>query len=673
MTKADKPATPDLAALPADAEAAARPLRGVDAIRDACRLLPQKPGVYRMLAADGAVLYVGKARNLRARVSQYAQGRAHANQIYRMITQTAAVEVIVTATETEALLLEVNMIKRLKPRFNVIMRDDKSFPFILIRMDHQAPALEKHRGAKRAKGRYFGPFASAGAVNRTLNTLQKAFLLRSCSDSVFSARTRPCMLHQIKRCSAPCVGLVNETEYRGLTDDALDFLTGKSVELQERLARDMHAAADALEFENAARLRNRIRALAAVRAQQGVNPATFDEADVFALAMEGGYSCIQVFFFRAGQNWGNRAYFPRHEKELEPAEILESFIGQFYDGQEPPRLVLASHPIKERDLLEAALTTRAERRIEIRTPERGEKKDIVEQAAMNAREALARRLADTQSVARLMAGVAETFDLPAPPERIEVYDNSHIQGTNAVGAMIVAGPDGFEKNQYRKFNIKSADLTPGDDYAMMREVLRRRFARLAPPTPSPQGGGEDDPYQDDRAGRVADGGVDFSKAKDEEPDQKFGRWPDLVLIDGGEGQLAAAHDALREAGLAGRILLVGVAKGVERDAGRERFFIRGRAPFRLEERSPVLYYLQRLRDEAHRYAIGAHRQKRKADMTKNPLDDIGGVGPARKRALLARFGSARGVARANLAELLEVEGVNDSLARRIYGFFRDGG
>ncbi|MGE0044548.1 MAG: excinuclease ABC subunit UvrC [Hyphomonadaceae bacterium] len=664
MAKADKPDAPDLESLPAEASGASA-VRGAEAIREAWKTMPAKPGVYRMIAANGDVLYVGKARNLKARVAQYAQGRAHANQIYRMIAQTAAMEVIVTATETEALLLEANMIKRLRPRYNVILRDDKSFPFILIRTDHQAPVIQKHRGAKRFKGEYFGPFASAGAVNATLNTLQKAFLLRSCSDNVYATRTRPCMLHQIKRCAAPCVDLVSEEEYARLVDDGLAFLNGKSVALLGRLAQEMREASEALEFEQAARLRNRIRALAAVRATQGVNPQTFDEADVFAIHMEGGFSCIQVFFFRAGQNWGNRAYFPRHEAALEAGEVLESFLAQFYDDKEPPRLILANIAPKERELLEEAFSLRAERKVEIRTPERGEKKDIVAQAALNAREALARRMADTQSVARSLTGVADAFGLSAPPERIEVYDNSHIQGTNAVGAMIVAGPDGFEKNQYRKFNIKSTELTPGDDFAMMREVLRRRFARLA----KEQG----EAIESAEGGAVKDGGVDFSKERDrEDSGAKFGRWPDLVLIDGGEGQLAAARDALRDVGLEGKVTLVGVAKGVDRDAGRERFFMSGRPPFRLDEKSPVLYYLQRLRDEAHRFAIGAHRQKRKADIAKNPLDEIEGVGPARKRALLERFGSARDVSRAALAELEDVEGVSKELARRIFEHFRPG-
>ncbi len=716
MSSADKPILPDLAGLPGEQAAAPKKI-GVEVIKDELARLPAKPGVYRMIGADGAVLYVGKARNLKNRVAQYAQGRAHANQIYRMIALTAAMEFIVTATETEALLLETNLIKRLKPRFNVLMRDDKSFPYIAIRTDHAAPCLMKHRGAKNFKGKFYGPFASAGAVNRTLNTLQKAFLLRSCSDSVYSARTRPCMLYQIKRCAAPCVGLVGEGEYNGLVRDAEHFLEGRSDELQDRLAGEMRAASDALEFEQAARLRNRIRALASVRAVQGVNPQTFTEADVFAAHSEGGHTCVQVFFFRAGQNWGNRAYFPRHDPQTPEPEVLESFIAQFYDERDPPPLVLTNIEITENDLLEQALAVKADRKVELRCPQRGEKREIVDAAALNAREALGRRMAETQSVAKLLDGVAETFGLAERPERIEVYDNSHIQGTNAVGAMIVAGPDGFIKNQYRKFNIRSTELTPGDDYAMMREVLSRRFARMLKEraedeaqSPSPlvgEGGsrvsenrmrgdgatleseaptpltrpslreghplpqGERDEALAASPGQITDGGVDFSKEETRERDSKFAARPDLVLIDGGEGQLAAARDALRDLGLLNEIVLVGVAKGVDRDAGRERFFIPGQAPFRLDEKSPVLYYLQRLRDEAHRFAIGAHRQKRKADIAKNPLDDIAGVGPARKRALLDRFGSARGVASANISELEAVDGVNTELAKRIYDFFHD--
>jgi excinuclease ABC subunit C len=701
MSGADKPTLPELEGLPGE-DAPPPELKGIEAIRDAWKRMPAKPGVYRMLGADGEVLYVGKAKSLKNRVSMYAQGRGHTNAIYRMIHQTASMEIIVTATETEALLLETNMIKRLKPRYNVLMRDDKSFPYIAIRTDHSTAALQKHRGAKSFKGKFYGPFASAGAVNRTLNTLQKAFLLRSCSDSTFSARTRPCMLYQIKRCAAPCVDLVGAEEYAGLVKDATDFLEGRSVELQDRLAVEMRDASDKLEFEHAARLRNRIRALASVRAAQGINPSTFDEADVFALYNEGGQSCIQVFFFRAGQNWGNRAYFPRHNAEEAPADIISAFLAQFYDDREPPKLVLTSIEPTDHDLLEEALCLRAECKVEIRKPERGEKREIVEAALLNAREALGRRMAETGSVAKLLDGVQEVFGLAQRPERIEVYDNSHIQGTNALGAMIVAGPEGFTKNQYRKFNMKTEEFG-GDDFAMMKAMIRRRFARMlaereddthppplagevasegsgrgeldtppsvsrAAPDSSPASGGA----LESEGGKIADGGVDFSKERDVEAvDTKFAAWPDLVLIDGGEGQLNAALDALAELGLKNKIRIAGIAKGVDRDSGRERFFIPGRAPFRLDEKSPVLYYLQRLRDEAHRFAIGAHRGKRSAGLVKNPLDEIGGIGPARKRALLDRFGSARGVSRAGLAELEGVEGVNKELAKRIYDFFRD--
>jgi excinuclease ABC subunit C len=710
MSGADKPITPPLEHLPAE-DAPTPALKGIEAIRDTWKRLPMKPGVYRMIGSDGEVLYVGKAKSLKNRVGQYAQGRGHTNAIYRMIHQTVSMEVIVTATETEALLLETNMIKRLRPRYNVLMRDDKSFPYIAIRTDHDTPVLQKHRGAKSFKGKFYGPFASAGAVNRTLNTLQKAFLLRSCSDSTFSGRTRPCMLYQIKRCSAPCTGLVSDEEYAALVKDSVDFLEGRSVELQDRLAAEMRESAEKLEFEHAARLRNRIRALASVRASQGINPHTFDEADVFALHIEGGQSCIQVFFFRAGQNWGNRAYFPRHSVEETPENILSAFIAQFYDDREPPKLVLVNAEPTDRALLEEALCVRAECKVEIRRPERGEKREIVDAVLLNAREALGRRMAETGSVAKLLDGVAEVFGLSQRPERIEVYDNSHIQGTNALGAMIVAGPDGFTKNQYRKFNMKAEEFD-GDDFAMMKAMVRRRFARMLsereeyaadfpPPhagevSPQATEGAQHAPASEDGAlvapsvsfadsspvnggakssggGAVADGGVDFSKERDDgERESRFGAWPDLVLIDGGDGQLNAALEALDELGLKNRITIAGIAKGVDRDAGRERFFIPGKPAFRLDEKSPVLYYLQRLRDEAHRFAIGAHRGKRSAGIVKNPLDEIGGIGPARKRALLDRFGSARGVSRAALAELEAVEGVNKELAKRIYDFFRDG-
>ncbi len=675
MSGADKPELPPLEDLPGEA-APAPALRGIEAIRDAWSRLPSRPGVYRMLGADGEVLYVGKAKSLKHRVGQYAQGRAHTNAVARMLHQTVSLEVIVTETETEALLLETNLIKRLKPRFNVLMRDDKSFPYIAIRTDHPIACLQKHRGAKSFKGKFYGPFASAKAVNDTLNTLQKAFLMRSCSDATYSARTRPCMLYQIKRCAGPCVNLINAEEYDRLVKDASEFLEGRSVELQDRLAADMREAAEALEFERAARLRNRIRALAGVRASQGINPATFEEADVFALHQEGGQSCVQVFFFRAGQNWGNRAYFPRHNAEEGAADILSAFIAQFYEEREAPKLILSNIEPTDCALLEQALSLKLESKVEIRAPQRGEKKDIVDAALLNAREALGRRLAESGSVAKLLDGVAEVFGLSERPERIEVYDNSHIQGTNALGAMIVAGPEGFAKNQYRKFNMERAKYQ-GDDFAMMKAMIGRRFARMLAERPSPplwgrgQGeGGRVEVGANPTPAPPGGGGIDFSKERDNDPaDTKFAALPDLVLIDGGEGQLNAALEALDELGLKGKIVVAGIAKGVDRDAGRERFFMPGRAPFRLDEKSPVLYYLQRLRDEAHRFAIGAHRGKRKAEAVKNPLDEIDGIGPTRKRALLDRFGSARGVSRAALAELEAVDGVNTELAKRIYDFF----
>ncbi len=552
MAKAAKPASPDLSALPArEEERVGGPARGVALIQDELKRLPARPGVYRMSGAGGEALYVGKAKSLKARVAQYAQGRGHTNAVTRMLALVEGMEFVVTQTETEALLLEANLIKRLKPRFNVIMRDDKSFPLIAIRTDHPSPALQKHRGARSFRGEYFGPFASANAVNRTLNTLQKAFLLRSCSDSVFESRTRPCMLFQIKRCSGPCTGEIAGADYEKLVEDAAAFLKGKSDALQERLAADMHEAAEALEFERAARLRNRIRALAAVRATQGVHVQTFTEADVFAIHQEGGQSCIQVFFFRAGQNWGNRAYFPRHEKEAGEGEVLDAFLAQFYDDKDPPSLVLVSCLPPGAALLEAALALKAGRKVEVRKPERGEKREIMDQACFNAKEALGRRLAETGSVARLLEGVADVFGLSRPPERIEVYDNSHIQGTNAVGAMIVAGPEGLQKSQYRKFNMK--DVTPGDDFAMMKAMLLRRFSRLLKQKKSDAAADEGE----DLASERHESGIDFSKADE----TKFVIWPDLVLIDGGEGQLAAALEALQELGLTGDVAVAAIAKG----------------------------------------------------------------------------------------------------------------
>jgi len=613
-------------------------LSGAALIKHHAARLPDGPGVYRMYGEGGECLYVGKARSLKKRVIQYAQGRFHTNRIATMVDLTRAMEFATTRTETDALLLEINLIKQLKPRFNVLLRDDKSFPEIVIRRDHAAPQLRKHRGAHTVKGDYFGPFASAGAVTRTLSTLQKAFLLRSCSDSVYDSRTRPCMLHQIRRCAAPCTGLIAEDDYKALVDQAELFLRGKSRAVMASLSDQMQAASDDLEFELAARLRDRIRALAAVAQETTVNPETVDEADVFALHAEGGQACVQVFFFRAGQNWGNRAYFPRIDKSDSDAGIMGAFIGQFYDDKPIPRLILVSHDPFETELLAEAFSMKSGRKVEITRPKRGEKRGLVDEALTNAREALGRRMAEGSAQAKLLAGVAEAFALDAPPERIEVYDNSHIMGTNAVGGMIVAGPEGFQKNQYRKFNIKGTDLTPGDDFGMMKEVLRRRFSRLV---------------------KEEEAGGDVSTPR-----------PDLVLIDGGAGQISVVLEVMADLGV-DDIPVVGVAKGPDRDAGLERFFLPGRpAPFMLEPKSPILYYLQRLRDEAHRFAIGTHRAKRSAEMVRNPLDEIEGVGPGRKKALLHAFGSARGVSRAGVEDLEKVEGVSAALAQRVFDYFR---
>ncbi|HEX5380128.1 MAG TPA: excinuclease ABC subunit UvrC [Phenylobacterium sp.] len=611
------------------------PLKGAALIKDEVTRLPDAPGVYRMIGEADEVLYVGKAKSLKKRVIQYAQGRFHTQRIAHMVDLTRSMVFVTTRTETDALLLEINLIKQMKPRFNVLLRDDKSFPEIVIRREHPAAQLRKHRGAHTIKGDYFGPFASAHSVTRTLNTLQKAFLLRSCSDSVYESRTRPCMLHQIKRCSAPCTGLIGLEDYAALVEQAEDFLRGKSRAVMTTLSAEMQAASDEMEFERAARLRDRIRALASVAQETQINPETTEEADVFALHAEGGQACVQVFFFRAGQNWGNRAYFPRVDKSDDDAEVMSAFLGQFYDDKPIPRLVLTSVEPNDRTLLAEAFSMKAGRKVEIARPIKGEKRQLVVQALTNAREALGRRMAEGSAQSKLLAGVAEAFGLEAPPERIEVYDNSHIMGTNAVGGMIVAGPDGFQKSQYRKFNIRDAELTPGDDYGMMKEVLRRRFARLV---------------------------------KEEEAGDGAPR-PDLILLDGGAGQLAAALEIAEDLGV-DDIALVGVAKGPDRDAGLERFFIPGKTPFMLEPKSPVLYYLQRLRDEAHRFAIGSHRTRRSMDMKKNPLDEIDGVGPGRKRALLHAFGSARGVSRASVDDLAKVEGVNQALAQRIHDFFR---
>lgn len=617
---------------------------GTEVIRRFWTTLPPSPGVYRMLDAKGDVLYVGKAKNLKNRVGSYARGQAHSNRIARMIAETASMEFVTTATETEALLLEANLIKQLKPRFNVLMRDDKSLPYILLTADTEAPQLVKHRGARRRPGHYFGPFASVWAVNRTVNALQRAFLLRSCSDSYYENRTRPCLLFQIKRCSGPCTGEIAPADYAALADEARAFLSGKSTTVKERLAADMQAAAEAWEFEKAARYRDRIAALAAIQGVQGVNTQDIEEADVFALDEQAGQFCIEVFFFRNWQNWGNRAYFPKADRSMSASEVLGSFIGQFYDDKPAPRLILVSHAIEDAELLAAALSTKSEARVEIHQPKRGERRNLTDYAARNAREALGRRLADTASQGKLLGALGQAFRLPRAPRRVEVYDNSHIMGTNAVGAMIVAGPTGFMKTHYRTFTIKSQELKPGDDYGMMREVLHRRFSRLVRESPR----SEPEPQPQDA--------------------ETIPAWPDLVLIDGGKGQLEAARAALAEIGVTD-VPLVGIAKGRDRDAGRETFFVPGEPPFKLPPRDPTLYFVQRLRDEAHRFAIGAHRAKRKRELTKNPLDEIPGIGPTRKRALLHHFGTVKAIERAALEDLARTPGVNAATARAVYDFF----
>jgi excinuclease ABC subunit C len=636
--------------------------RGADVIREVLRTLPQSPGVYRMLDAKGDALYVGKAHNLKSRVAHYTNPGNLSNRLRRMVAETRSMEVVVTHTEVDALLLENNLIKRLAPRYNVSLRDDKSFPYIHLTGDHDFPQIVKYRGARSAPGDYFGPFASAGAVNRTLIALQRAFLLRSCSDSVFSSRTRPCLLYQIKRCSAPCVGRIDKAGYAKLVDEAKRFLTGESKAMQEQFARRMQELSDRMEFESAAFVRDRIRALTQVQGRQDISLASVADADVVAAHQAGGHTCIQIFFFRAGQNWGNRAYFPSHDRQMPVEEVVGSFLGLFYDNKPVPKLVLLSHAPPERALIEEALSLRAGFRVELAVPQRGDKRKLVDHALVNAREALGRRLAESATQQKLLEGVAQAFGLEAPPQRIEVYDNSHIQGSHAVGAMIVAGPEGFIKNAYRKFTIRGGDggkradegelacaidasaepqkqpadapMAPGDDYGMMREVLTRRFAR----------------------------------ALKEDPTRERGIWPDLVLIDGGQGQLSAAQQVLADLGI-GDLCVVAIAKGPDRDAGRERFFRPGKPPLSLDPKDPVLYFLQRLRDEAHRFAIGTHRAKRTKALGASPLDEIPGIGARRKRALLHHFGSARGVARAGLADLERVDGISRAVAQKIYDHF----
>lgn len=615
--------------------AKAAPLGGADKIRSYLKTLPDRPGVYRMLDEKGNVLYVGKAKSLKRRVSSYASAIKHSNRIARMISMTAEMEFITTHTEVEALLLESNLIKKLKPRYNILLRDDKSFPYMMITGATDWPQIVKHRGARSRPGEYFGPFATAGAVNRTLNTLQRAFLLRSCSDSVFQSRTRPCLLYQIKRCCGPCVGKVTVDEYADLVSEARNFLEGKSRNIQKGLSERMETASEALDYEQAAIMRDRIRALTQVQVKQGINVLSLDEADVIAAHHDGPNTCVQVFFFRAGQNWGNRSYFPRHDKSDSTSSVLTAFIGQFYDNKTPPKLLIINEAVAEKELLSEALSIKAGRKVRIEKPSRGDKKVIIDHAVSNAREALQRRMTESASQRRHLEGLADLFGLEAPPERIEVYDNSHISGTNQVGAMVVAGSDGFEKNHYRKFNIKSKNLEPGDDYGMMREVLTRRFKRL--------------------------------QSDADKPDKKE-QWPDVVILDGGQGQLSVGEEVFSELGI-DDVTLVSIAKGPDRNAGRERFFMPGREPFSPDPKSSVMFFLQRLRDESHRFAIGTHRAKRAKTVTRSALDSVEGVGPSRKRLLLHHFGSAAEVERAGLKDLKSVDGISGTLAQKIYDHF----
>ncbi len=608
--------------------------QGIAAIADVLKSLPGRPGVYRMLNAAGDVLYVGKARSLKNRVANYTQPARLPQRILRMVAQTRSMEILGTHTEAEALLLEANLIKRFRPPYNVLLRDDKSFPYIALRENHGFPQIHKHRGAREKSSHYYGPFASAGAVNRTLNTLQKVFLLRSCSDSYFENRSRPCLLYQIKRCAAPCTDRISADGYAELVAEAKSFLAGKSQDVQKRLAAQMLEAADELEFERAAALRNRLRALTFIQQEQGLTAGTMEDADVIAIAAKGGTTCIQIFFIRGGQNWGNRAFFPRHDKSETEADVLAAFLTQFYEDKPPPKNILLDRAVPEQELIAEALGVRAERTVLIETPQRGQRKTLMETVTRNAVEALDRKLVESASQLRHLSAIADLFELDGAPERIEVYDNSHIQGTNAVGAMIVSGPEGFRKNQYRKFNIKDKSLTPGDDFGMMREVLTRRFGRL----------------------------------QEEDPDRTKGEWPDLVLIDGGKGQMSAAMDVLKDLGIED-MCLIGVSKGPDRHAGREHFHFMDGREISLEAGTQALFFLQRLRDEAHRFAIGTHRQKRAKAMEKNPLDDVPGIGPKRKKALLMHFGSGRSVARAGIADLMKVDGVSEAMARTIHGHF----
>ncbi|QTD56013.1 excinuclease ABC subunit UvrC [Parasphingorhabdus cellanae] len=607
---------------------------GMAAIRETLNTLPTRPGVYRMQDSRGDVLYVGKARSLKNRVGSYVQMNRLPHRLLRMVAQTRSMTIVTTGSEAEALLLEAQLIKKFRPAYNVLLRDDKSFPFILLREDHDFPRIQKHRGAQKAKGRYFGPFASAGSVNQTLNALQKLFLLRSCTDSFFNNRSRPCLLYQIKRCSAPCVDRISKNDYAELVEDSRNFLSGKSTEVQQKLGAQMEKAAEDLDFEMAALYRDRLKALTFIQGNQAVNAAGLPDADIFALAAKGSTVCVQAFFIRGGQNWGHRSFFPAHTTHVEIEEVFSSFLMQFYDRMPPPKLVLLDRELPDEALLSEALGTRADYKVSVSKPQRGDRLKLLKQASRNAEEALDRRLAESSTQAKIMREMVDLLELETVPDRIEIYDNSHIQGTNMVGGMVVAGPEGFRKNAYRKFNIKNPDTKPGDDFAMMREVLERRFAR----------------------------------AQKEDPDREKGEWPDLVLIDGGKGQMSAAKDALAEIGVED-VNMIGVSKGPDRNAGRETFhFIDGRE-LNLPINSPVLFYLQRLRDEAHRFAIGAHRQKRAKTVGHSSLDDVPGIGPARKKAMLLHFGTARAVKNASLEDLQGAPGVSATVAQKVYDYF----
>jgi excinuclease ABC subunit C len=646
MSKADRPDQPNAASRFSE-EKATYAVRGADtpdfdtgiaAIRNVLKTLPLKPGVYRMHDARGDVLYVGKARALKNRVGNYVQIDRLANRLRRMVALTRSMTIVTTNSEAEALLLEAQLIKRYRPAYNVLLRDDKSFPFILLRADHKFPRIQKHRGARRHKGQYYGPFASAGSVNQTLNALQKLFLLRSCTDSFFNNRDRPCLLYQIKRCSAPCVGRIDHASYDSLVADAKSFLDGKSSAVQAKLAKEMESAAEALDFERAAMVRDRLRALTFIQGSQAINAEGVGDADIFALAHRNGVMGIQAFFIRGGQNWGHRSFFPAHVAEMSEDEVFTSFLAQFYEDVPPAKSIFLDRQLTEADLLAQALSERAERKIEISMPQRGDRVRLVKQATRNAEEALDRRLAETTTQGKLLQEVADLFELPEPPRRIEVYDNSHIQGTNALGAMIVAGPEGFIKGQYRKFNIKNPDTAPGDDFAMMREVMARRFGRLMEDT---------EPERDEN-------------------------WPDLVLIDGGKGQMSSVMQIVRELGVED-VAFIGVSKGPDRHAGRETFHFPDGREFTLPVNAPVMFYLQRLRDEAHRFAIGAHRAKRSKAITVSPLDEVPGIGPSRKKALLMHFGTARAVRNASLEDLQRTPGVSAAVAQTVYDYYHSNG